>query len=112
MLLEDFYVLKLFKEKINPDARFVVAYQERELSKLEAMLISPDYAANYQSAIKLGIISENLAEEYSQAMKDLEFGSIKQAVFIGDKSLAKGSSAINAVTKLELSLGILSLIHI
>jgi NADH-quinone oxidoreductase subunit G len=48
LLLEEYYVLKIFIEQIAPNATVAVAYTERELNKVQKVLVSPDYAANYQ----------------------------------------------------------------
>jgi len=114
LLLEEFYLLKLLCDRYLPDASRALAYRERSLTPVEAILISPDYAANFQGAIFSGYIDggeslEQQLEGHVKAIKQKKFDNI---LFVGDRSLTDKDQAdtalLAAINEMPRRFGILS----
>lgn len=111
LLLEEYRVLKGLVEKGFPQARVVVSYKERSLTPVEKLLVSPDYAANFQGAVFAGLVQGDLAAGYGDALARLRAGTVKQVVFIGDLALAWGDideALVQGVRKASSSLAIVA----
>ncbi len=109
LLTEEFYLLKQILSASECKAQVVVAYKERELSKEEAVLISPDYAANYKGAQFVGLLGSDIAAQYESAIKDLAAGKFTNLIFIGDNSIDdrdKTVSVFSAINNAESSVAI------
>lgn len=87
LLLEDFYLIKQFIAQHCPDSKVAVAYRKRELTSVEAILISPDYAANYKSAEFLGLISDNPGKDYEEALAAATASPDKNIILVGDRAI-------------------------
>lgn len=87
LTLEEYVVLKGILSKYLKGATTVLAYRSRELTKVEAILVSPDYAANYKGAEFAGVVSGNLEAEYVDALDKFRAGGFQHALFIGDRSV-------------------------
>jgi NADH-quinone oxidoreductase subunit G len=90
LLAEDFFILSQLKNSAFKESTFVVQYKERNLNEVQKVLVSPDYACNFQSAKLFGVAGENLASEYLAAVKNVEEGKFKNIVVIGDRGLNYG----------------------
>ncbi|MCB0333606.1 MAG: molybdopterin-dependent oxidoreductase, partial [Bdellovibrionales bacterium] len=112
LLLEEFAVAAVFVEQVVGDADVVVAYRERTLTEVEAVLISPDYAANFRGAEFLGLVSGDLEEQYTQALGRLEQGAYDSVLVLGDHALCaqdqEQSAYTLAITQASCSVGVLS----
>ena len=91
--LEDFFVLS----KLEAD--FSINYYERELSKVQKILISPDYAANFRSAQILRLVEEDTEKEYKNLVKNIR--DYEAVIFIGDKSISHNLELLNAIKDME-----------
>ena len=95
LLLEEYVLIKKFAEKNS--LRVVMAYQERRLNEVEAILVSPDYAPNFVGAVFSGVVSGDLNGAYKQAIESLKAGAFSRAIVVGDRAiLASDQSAAAA----------------
>lgn len=110
LLLEDYAIIKVFIEKALKNSKVVLAYKERQLSKTEQKLISPDYAANFRAAEFAGLVSGDLASQYQTAISDLASGNVKSVLFIGDRAVfvEDRQKVTQGLSKSEISVGIFS----
>ncbi len=110
LLLEEYWLLK---ELINRDlksAKVALAYKERELSKTQAILISPDFAANFRGAEFAGVVSGELSKGYTDALSKLRSGAVKNLLVVGDWSIMPADlddSLIRGIQQAQNSFGIL-----
>ena len=88
LLTEEYFLLKTLIAKHLKSATVAVAYRERKLSAVEAVLISPDYAANFRGAEFSGLVSGNLEAGYDDALTKFRAGGFQQVLFVGDRSIA------------------------
>lgn len=90
LTLEDYAVLKtLLDTRFKKGYSAVVAYRERKLSKVEQILVSPDYAANFRGAQFAGLAGEKLQADYEEALGKIRAGTAKNVVIIGDRGILK-----------------------
>jgi NADH-quinone oxidoreductase subunit G len=94
---EEYAIISELKKTVLKDAHIVVGYKERTLTKVEAVLISPDYAPNYQAAKLFGLVSGDLQMSYEKAVKDFALGKYKQALIIGDRAIADADISVEFV---------------
>jgi len=104
LMLEDYYVIRELVKSLADGSKVVLAYKERELTEVEAILISPDRAANFKGAQYLGLVQEDLIEGYQNGLKELKSGGFKNILVLDDASqFSKDSELISAVASAELS---------
>lgn len=109
LLLEEYYIIKSFIARSIKNPTVAVAYKERSLTKEEAILVSPDYAPNFQGAVFSGIVSGDLAAGYSAALKKLREGGFQNVLCVGDRAIAQGDLTVETVhglSKASLSVGL------
>jgi NADH-quinone oxidoreductase subunit G len=97
LLIEEYAVLAKFLERHLPEAKVAVQYRERSLSDVEKILVSPDYAPNFQGAIFAGIganaSGSELESAYTSLLNEIKSGSIQRILCIGDRSVDGNSLA-------------------
>ena len=94
LLLEEYVLIRKFAEKQS--LQVVIAYQERDLSSVEAILVSPDYAANFAAALFSGIVSGDLNAGYKSAIEGLKNGAFQRVFAIGDDAFLGADRAAAA----------------
>lgn len=87
LLLEEYVVLRRFLQARFPRALVAVAYRERPLSAVEAILVSPDYAANIRGAQAAQLVQGDPADRYLLALRKLRANLFARAFFIGERSI-------------------------
>lgn len=87
LLLEEYSLLKSFVERFMRGAKVVLAYRERELTDVQKILVSPDYAANFRGAEFSGAVAGDLAAGYASALEDLRAGKFSQVLVVGDRGI-------------------------
>jgi NADH dehydrogenase/NADH:ubiquinone oxidoreductase subunit G len=125
LTLEDLFTVDAFTKKCLTDAQWVTAVRKRELTKVEQILISPDYAANMAGAAFVSGTSADqfngagkgeglriaLEEQYVGALKLLKEDHFDNVVFVGDRSLDERDVAdmelLQALTRTPFTVGIL-----
>jgi NADH-quinone oxidoreductase subunit G len=90
LLLEDYRVIKHFAEKVIKKSSMTLAYAERSLTKVESILISPDYAANFRGAEWVGVANGELEARYRATLADIRSGKVKRVLIIGDRAVGAG----------------------
>jgi NADH-quinone oxidoreductase subunit G len=111
LLLEEYALVKAFVEKNLKDSMVAVAYRERSLTKVQAVLISPDYAANFKGAEFSGAVSGEPAGTYHIALSKLRGGEFKNILLIGDRALLaedRDAATMAAFGKLAASVAIMT----
>ncbi|MCB9029619.1 MAG: (2Fe-2S)-binding protein [Deltaproteobacteria bacterium] len=111
LTLEEMTLVKKFIDSKFSEATPVVAYRKRELSELEAKLISPNFAANIMGAEAAGLVNGNAQQNYEDALAALRSGKAESVLFIGERSLFaedRTDELLASVSKVGLSIGILA----
>ncbi len=104
LVLEEYVVLRRFIQARMPRAFVALAYRERELTSVEKILISPDYAANFRGA-QIGQLFRReeggelggdgsfgekfLGDRYEMAIRKLRGGVFSRVFFIGERAIAR-----------------------
>lgn len=108
---EEFLILRKLMDGPLKNAKLFLSYRERPLSKVESILISPDYAPNFRGAEITGAVSGDLQTSYEQALKDLAAGSYQNVLVIGDRGILPedcSPGVLEAVSKSSFSAAILT----
>lgn len=113
LLLEDYFAIKHLLDSAFPTAEVVINLEGRTLSELQAILISPDYAANVRGAEFSGIVPEAVDHEavYKSALDRLKLGAWSRVLLLGDRALhpsAADESFLKAIGQTESSLAVLT----
>lgn len=87
LLLEEYFMLKALLGKVAKSAQVALAYRERKLSDVEAILVSPDYAPNFKGAEFAGLVGNQLTAGYDEALFKLRSGSVGAVLCFGDRSI-------------------------
>ena len=87
LLLEEYALLKKYLDTHVKKYLAVVAYKERELSDVEKVLVSPDYAANYQGAVYCGLVDGDLEDTYKKALGKIKVGACQSLMLFGDRAI-------------------------
>ena len=109
LLLEEYVFAKAFLKILGEGSEICLAYRERTLSEVEAILVSPDYAANFKGAEFAGAASGNLESNYTNALARLHGGDFENVVFLGDRAVVKDEQSeelCNTVAQAKTSVGI------
>lgn len=110
LMLEDYYVIKKFVDAYAKSAKVVIGYKERKLTEVEAILISPDYAANFKAAQFVGLVSQDtsvLEGDYKQALQDLKQAKYQNVLFLGENPICSNDLDNNlqlAISEVKLSI--------
>lgn len=89
LLLEEYAILKEFLEKSGKRYKAVLCYHERPLTKVEALLVSPDYAPNFRGAEFVGLVAGNLERDYLDALGWVRGGSVRNVIFVGERCVRR-----------------------
>lgn len=111
LLLEEYAVLKTYLEKTVKKYTAVVAHRPRKLTSVEAILVSPDYAANYNAALYAGLVSGDVAANYEAALAKLRNGGVESVICIGERAIFPGdctADTLQAIANAPQSLGLLT----
>ena len=111
LLLEEYAWVKQLLEKAMPKRRVVVAYRERTLSPVEAILVSPDYAANFRGAEFSGLVSGNLQAQYEEALQMVRSSGVRSVLLIGQGAIPEkdiDASLLAGLRNAPLSAGLLT----
>ncbi len=87
LLLEEYSLLQQILSKNFKHVHKAIAYRERNLTELEAKLISPDYSANFRAAQISGFVGEDLNAAYEVALAKIRHSQASALLLVGDKSL-------------------------
>ncbi len=87
LLFEEFSLISKFIETLPVKPFTCVQYKKRELSEVEKILVSPDYAANFKSAQNFGLASEDPSTQYIEGIAKLKEGSFSSVWIIGDRGI-------------------------
>lgn len=95
LTLEDYVAIKALNAVKFENSEVVCNCPTRELTELEAILISPDTAPNYQGFLFSGLgrvdskegIQKQLEKQYLESLDRIIKGDFKQVLFIGDRVL-------------------------
>ncbi len=107
---EDYSVLKKLLDTKLKGATVVVSYKGRTLTPVEAILVSPDYAANFKGAEFSGIVSGNLERNYAHALSSLTAGKFKNILILGDRGILAADATDEvkqAISQASLSVAVL-----
>lgn len=106
LLTEEYWVIKSFLDREVKNYKAVIAYRERKLSEVEAVLISPDYAANFRGAQHVGLVSDKPEQDYVDALARVKADGAKVVLFVGEGAVLKqdlSSDFVAAIAKWSFS---------
>lgn len=99
LTLEELWVALRFARQVlaleRSSASIAIQLKKRELSELQRLLISPDYAPNARAGILLGMDEESedwrsrIARRYDALVRRLRDGELKKVFLVGDFALAE-----------------------
>jgi len=78
---EEAYLFAKLVKKISPDSALEVFYQERVLTEVQKILMSPDRSPNFRGARDMGVTSNG---GFGQLMQKLGAGSFSAAYVVGE----------------------------
>jgi NADH-quinone oxidoreductase subunit G len=110
LLLEEYYAIKQLLQRSTSVGRTVMPYKERELSRVEKLLVSPDYAANFMGATAVNLISVNARGDYLEALGKIRRKEIEHVLFLGDRSIDRedvDSALLEGIRSAKTSVGVL-----
>lgn len=96
---EEIWVALSFAEKVMgaswSSGRVALAIKHRELSEVEKVLVSPDYAPNARALDALGVLAATdwraaLEQRYSELLGKLKQGSCQRVLLVGDGAILAG----------------------
>lgn len=112
LLVEDYAAIKAYLDGVLPGSyATALSYRERKLSKVESILISPDYAANFRGAQVAQLVGEELASNYTTLLNRLRAGAYQQVILVGDRAVLADDvddHIVRALEKAQVSVGIFS----
>lgn len=111
LMLEEFAFLRHFLQRYIPQHEVVLAYRERELSRVERLLVSPDYAANFRAAQFAGLAGGALAETYHKAVQKIRAHAYRHVLLVGEGAVLPDdldAGFIDGLRAASLAVGILS----
>jgi NADH-quinone oxidoreductase subunit G len=110
LLLEEYYLVKQLLQRVTSVGRVVMPYKERELSRVEKLLVSPDYAANFMGATAVNLIGTNPRGDYLDALGKIRRKEIEHVLFLGDRSIDKDDidpALLEGIRSAKTSAGVL-----
>ncbi|MCI5064161.1 2Fe-2S iron-sulfur cluster-binding protein [bacterium] len=124
LTVEEYSLVEAFRERcLQEDSQAVVAYRSRELSRVEEILVSPDYAPNFQGAYfsqerlrPNGAVCESAHREereqaYENALREVKENTFDNIVFVGDRAVCDQDLAdmelLQAISRTPFTLGML-----
>jgi NADH-quinone oxidoreductase subunit G len=111
LLLEEFYMLKSLLLRSSAIGRVVVAYRERTLSKVEAILVSPDYAANFRGAQFTGLVGDTPESDYNDVIAKIRRKEMENILILGDRAVMPqdiDSAFLDGLIAARCSVGVLN----
>ena len=87
LLFEEFSIISGFIESLPSKPFTCVQYKKRDLSEVEKILVSPDYAGNFKSAQSFGLASDDPGSQYLEGITKLKDGSFSSVWIIGDRGI-------------------------
>ena len=111
LLLEEYFLLKSLLLKSSAVGRVVIPYRERALTREQAILVSPDYTANFKGAQFAGLIGDSPEQEYNDVIGKIRRKEIENLLILGDRAVAKAdidAALIAGITAAKISVGVLT----
>jgi len=87
LLLEEYALLKEFLSKLGQKYSVVLSYRRRTLNALQALLISPDYAADFRAAEFAGLVAGDLEASYNETLQRVREGKADGVLIFGQRAL-------------------------
>ncbi|HZD40932.1 MAG TPA: 2Fe-2S iron-sulfur cluster-binding protein, partial [Terriglobales bacterium] len=86
---EEAYLFAKLMKRISPEAELETFYQERELTDLEKILMSPDRSPNFRGARDMGLFNGGFAAQLGKFIA----GDFSGAYVVGEDLIAAGEGA-------------------
>jgi NADH-quinone oxidoreductase subunit G len=111
LLLEEYYLLRQLLLRSASVSRAVIAYRGRDLSPVEAILVSPDYSANFRGAQLCGLTGEQPESEYQEVLGKIRRKEIENILILGDRAVSPGDmdeALVEGVRAAKVSVAVIS----
>lgn len=90
---EEAYLFARAAKRLNADAMLEVVYQERELTEVQKILLSPDRSPNFRGARDMGVQSGG---GYDGLLQKLAAGDFAAAYIVGEDVLTGGADSLRS----------------
>lgn len=87
---EEAFLFRKLMKRISPEASLEVLYQERELTEVQKILMSPDRAPNFRGAREMGVSSDG---GFTSLMQKLIHESLRGAYVVGEDLVTTDSDS-------------------
>ena len=111
LLLEEYYLLKQLLMRSSSVGRVVIAYRGRQLTPVQEILVSPDYASNFRGAQVAGLIGEDPESEYSDVLGKIRRKEIEHILVLGDRAIDSrdiDAALLEGLRAAKVSVGVLT----
>jgi NADH-quinone oxidoreductase subunit G len=95
---EEAWLFAKLMKRVSPDCALEVFYQERELTEVEKILVSPDRSPNFRGAREMGVASNG---GFASLMQKLVAGSFSGAYVVGEDLVTANGDPEKARAALE-----------
>jgi NADH-quinone oxidoreductase subunit G len=111
LTLEEYYLLKQITQRASSVGRAVMPSYRRSLTKVEEILVSPDYASNSTGAKAVGLISDDAEGEYQDVLAKIRRKEIENILVLGDRAIAHSdidAPLLEGLAAARVSVGVLT----
>lgn len=108
---EEYYLLKQLTQRVSAVGRAVMPSYRRSLSKVEEILVSPDYASNLSGAKAVGLLGEDTDAEYRDVLGKIRRKEIEHILVLGDRAIAPSdidAALLEGLSAARVSVGVLT----
>lgn len=109
LLFEEYVLLRRLLNQRFPRSLVAVAYRERQLTDLEKILVSPDYAANVRGAQLAGLLDAEPGHQYELVLRKIRAGLFSTVFLFGERSVVQSdldAETLGAIKAARVSLSV------
>jgi len=111
LLVEEYYLLRQILNRATSVGRAVMTSYKRSVSKVEQILVSPDYASNVTGARVVGLISEECDADYRDVLQKIRRKEIENILVLGDRAIDPSDiddALLEGLAAARVSVGVLT----
>ncbi len=111
LTLEECYLLKQLLHRTSSVGRVVMPSYKRTLTKVQEILVSPDYASNLAGAKAVGLVGEDSEGDYRDVLGKIRRKEIENILVLGDRAIASSDiddALLEGLAAARVSVGVLT----
>jgi NADH dehydrogenase/NADH:ubiquinone oxidoreductase subunit G len=111
LTLEECYLLKQLLHRTSSVGRVVMPSYKRTLTKVQEILVSPDYASNLAGAKAVGLVGEDSEGDYRDVLGKIRRKEIENILVLGDRAIALSDiddALLEGLAAARVSVGVLT----